>query len=78
MGAPATVENNGNGATAKVQVGDKQYYYFTETDAPEARYDGHHAQIYIRDFSGLSLLKISTGLREAGDFHEAAVPSRSW
>ena len=26
----------------------------------------------------LSLLKISTGLREAGDFHEPAVPSRSW
>jgi phosphoglycerate dehydrogenase-like enzyme len=26
----------------------------------------------------LSLLKISTGLREAGDFHEPAVPYRSW
>jgi hypothetical protein len=26
----------------------------------------------------LSLLKISTGLREAGDFREPAVPSRSW
>jgi hypothetical protein len=26
----------------------------------------------------LSLLKISTGLREAGDFNDPAVPSRSW
>src|SRR5437773_1661781 len=26
----------------------------------------------------LSLLKISTGPRQAGDFHEPAVPSRSW
>jgi hypothetical protein len=28
--------------------------------------------------AALSLLKISTGLREAGDFREPAVPSRSW
>ena len=26
----------------------------------------------------LSLLKISTGLRETGDFHEPTVPLRSW
>jgi hypothetical protein len=26
----------------------------------------------------VSLLKISTGLRQAGDFREPAVPSRSW
>jgi branched-chain amino acid transport system permease protein len=26
----------------------------------------------------VSLLKISTGLTEAGDFHEPAVPSRTW
>ena len=26
----------------------------------------------------LSLLKISTGLRETGDFHETTVPLRSW
>ena len=71
MGAPATVDKNGNGATAKVQVGDKQYYYFTETNAPEARYDGHHAQIYIRDFSGpygrlvdLGLLTVEFGQHE--------------
>jgi hypothetical protein len=52
MGAPAQVIENGKGPHAKVEVGDHQYYYFRETDAPEAPYDGHHAQIYIADFSG--------------------------
>jgi hypothetical protein len=52
MGAPAEVVTDRNGPHAKVAVGDKQYYYFRETDAPQARYDGHHAQIYIADFSG--------------------------
>jgi len=52
MGAPADVVQNGKGPQAKVEVGDHQYYYFRESDAPEARYDGHHAQIYIADFSG--------------------------
>jgi hypothetical protein len=42
-----------------------------ETDAPEAGYDGHHAQIYIRDFSGpyrrlvdLGLLTVEFGQHE--------------
>jgi len=52
MDAPAEMLENGKGPTAKVEVGDHQYYYFRETDAPEAPYDGHHAQIYIADFSG--------------------------
>ena len=56
MGAPAQVIENGKGpqtqVQAQVQVGDHQHYYFRETDAPEAPYDGHHAQIYIADFSG--------------------------
>ena len=52
MGAPAQVVANSSGPQAKVAVGDKQYYYFRETDAAQARYDGHHAQIYIADFSG--------------------------
>ena len=39
-----------------------------------------HARAASRPWSNspLSLLKISTGLREAGDFDEPAVPSRSW
>ena len=49
--APAQVLKNGAGPEARVQVGEKQYFYFRETDAPEAPYDRHHVQIYIADFS---------------------------
>jgi len=52
VGALATVIENGSGRKARVQVGEKQYWYFRETDAPEKPYDRHHAQIYITDFSG--------------------------
>ena len=52
MHAPAEVVMNGAGPQARVQVGEKQYFYFHETDAPELPYDRHHAQIYIADFSG--------------------------
>ena len=52
MHAPSEVGKNGAGPEARVQVGEKQYFYFRETDAPEASYDRHHAQIYIADFSG--------------------------
>jgi hypothetical protein len=52
MGALATVVDNGSGRGARVQVGEKQYWYFRETDAPEQPYDRHHAQIYISNFSG--------------------------
>lgn len=50
--APADFGKNGAGAETRVQVGEKQYFYFRETDAPEQAYDGHHVQIYIADFSG--------------------------
>ena len=49
--APAEIVKNGAGPEARVQVGEKQYFYFRETDAPERPYDGHHVQIYISDFS---------------------------
>ena len=52
MGALATVVENGGGRSARVQVGEKQYWYFRETDEPEKPYDRHHAQIYIANFSG--------------------------
>ena len=52
MGALAAVLDNGGGRKARVQVGEKQYWYFRETDAPEQPYDRHHVQIYITDFSG--------------------------
>ena len=52
MGALVTVDDNGSGRSARAQVGEKQYWYFRETDAPEQPYDRHHAQIYISNFSG--------------------------
>jgi hypothetical protein len=52
MGALATVTENGSGRAARVQVGEKQYWYFRETEEPEQPYDRHHAQIYIANFSG--------------------------
>jgi hypothetical protein len=48
----ADVHKNGAGPEARVQVGEKQYFYFRETDAPEVPYDNHHMQIYLSDFSG--------------------------
>jgi hypothetical protein len=48
----AQVHKNGAGPEARVQVGEQQYFYFRETDAPEKPYDKHHVQIYIADFSG--------------------------
>jgi hypothetical protein len=52
MGALVGMEENGHGRSARVQVGEKQYWYFRETGAPEKPYDRHHAQIYIANFSG--------------------------
>jgi len=50
--APSAMTDNGAGPQARVQVGDRQYFYFRETDAPQPPYDRHHVQIYIADFSG--------------------------
>ncbi|HEY2136968.1 MAG TPA: hypothetical protein VGH49_13845 [Xanthobacteraceae bacterium] len=62
LGAPAQVIQNGKGPMARVEVGDKQYFYFRETDAPVAPYDGHHAQIYIGNFSGPYRKLVDLGL----------------
>jgi len=52
VGALAAVVENAEGRSARVEVGEKQYWYFRETEASEQPYDRHHAQIYIADFSG--------------------------
>src|SRR5256885_6087529 len=44
MGALTAVIGNGGGRAARVQVGEKQYWYFRETDEPEVTYDRHHLQ----------------------------------
>jgi hypothetical protein len=59
---PAQVHKNGAGPEAKVQVGEQQYFYFRETDAPEKPYDKHHVQIYIADFSGPHRKLLELGL----------------
>ena len=68
--APADVIKNGAGPEARVQVGEKQYLYFRETDAPERPYDRHHVQIYIADFSGPHRRLIELGLvtEESDDY----------
>jgi hypothetical protein len=51
MGIPAELKNC-DGTVARVKVGKDQYLQFRETDRPQGKYDGHHVQIYITDFSG--------------------------
>lgn len=48
----ATVENDAAGKYARVMAGHHQYLHFREVAQPETKYDGHHIQIYIADFSG--------------------------
>lgn len=71
MGATVSIEPNGADRKAKIQVGEKQFYYFVETEEPQPPYDGHHAQIYICDFSSphrrlveLGLLTVEFGQHE--------------
>jgi catechol-2,3-dioxygenase len=52
ISAPAEVCANGHSREARVTVGEKQYFYFRETDTPELPYDRHHVQIYLANFSG--------------------------
>jgi hypothetical protein len=48
----ATVKGNGEGKAAHASVGRFQELIFRETDRKLPKYDGHHLQIYIADFSG--------------------------
>ena len=50
--APTKAENNGGGKVARVTVGVNQEFLFRETDKKPAEYDGHHIQVYVKDFSG--------------------------
>jgi hypothetical protein len=62
LDAPSQMHKNGVGPAARVQVGEQQYFYFRETDAPEQPYDKHHVQIYLSDFSGPYRKLIDLGL----------------
>ena len=51
FGAPGTVEQDGDGAFARVNIGAGQELVFRErADVPD--YDGHHIAIYVANFSG--------------------------
>jgi hypothetical protein len=47
MAAPASASKG----RAVVRVGKHQQLLFTETEAKQPEYDGHHIQVYIADFS---------------------------
>lgn len=50
--AKTALEDNGSGKVARVSVGYHQEFLFRETKGPIPAYDGHHIQVYVRDFSG--------------------------
>ena len=62
LGARAEVSENGKGPRVQVEVGERQYFYFAESDAPLAAFDGHHAQIYLSNFSAPHGKLIDLGL----------------
>jgi hypothetical protein len=49
LAAPASAADG----TARVTVGPHQSLIFRETDRPLPDYDGHHIQVYVRDFAGI-------------------------
>ncbi len=52
MQAPATVEQDGGDAVARISIGTYQWLNFRESDAEIRPYDGHHIAVYIANFSG--------------------------
>jgi hypothetical protein len=52
FGAQTRIDGNGSGKAAHVSVGHHQELRFRETRKAQKPYDGHHIQVYVRDFSG--------------------------
>jgi len=52
IACPAYTTGNGDGKAAHAVVGIGQELVFRETDKKLPKYDGHHLQIYLADFSG--------------------------
>ena len=50
--AKTSLEGNGSGKTARINVGYGQDLLFRETKGKLPEYDGHHIQVYVQDFSG--------------------------
>jgi hypothetical protein len=52
FGATTEVEKFEGATTANVLVGYHQRFLFRESKTPLPKYDGHHIQLYVTDFSG--------------------------
>ena len=52
FGATTDVEKFEGATTANVLVGYHQRFLFRESKTPLPKYDGHHIQLYVTDFSG--------------------------
>jgi hypothetical protein len=52
FGATTSVEKFERATTANVLVGYHQRFLFKESDKRLPKYDGHHIQLYVTDFSG--------------------------
>jgi hypothetical protein len=50
--AKTSLDGNGSGKTARVNVGLGQDLLFRESKGKLPDYDGHHIQVYVQDFSG--------------------------
>ncbi|MEJ0068475.1 MAG: VOC family protein [Pseudomonadota bacterium] len=71
IATPARVSENGEGRAAHASVGIDQELVFRETDRKQPKYDGHHLQIYIADFSGPHRRLLERGLvSEESDQHQ--------
>jgi catechol-2,3-dioxygenase len=71
LDATATVGEDEHGRHARISVGAGQDLIYRESDEPPAAYDGHHIQIYIRDFSGPHRRLLERGLiTEESDQHQ--------
>lgn len=62
IGATAIVKRIRGAAAAQVSVGHHQNLIYRESDAKLAKYDGHHIQVYITDFSGPHTRLLARGL----------------
>jgi len=50
--AKTSLDGNGSGKIARINVGLGQDLLFRETKGKLPAYDGHHIQVYVQDFSG--------------------------
>ena len=69
--APAKLRRIENAPAAQIDVGNHQTLIFRETKRRMAKYDGHHFQLYVSNFSGPYAGLIEQGLiTEESDQHQ--------